>query len=72
MSGLASMPLLDTRHPRTFPSCTLKMHFSGFRLRFAARRLAKVSARSVMWFSLLALVGGNHQPGGGMHPPNPS
>jgi hypothetical protein len=47
LSGLTSVPLVDTRHPSTFPLYTPKMHFSGFKLRFVVRRLAKVSARSV-------------------------
>ena len=37
------MPLVDTRQPKTLPLCTPKTHFLGFRLRFAFRRLAKVS-----------------------------
>jgi hypothetical protein len=30
------MPLVETRHPNTFPLCTPKMHFSRFKLRFIA------------------------------------
>jgi len=48
LSGFASMPLVETKHPRIFALCTPKTHFSGLRLRFAFRRLAKVSARSEM------------------------
>ena len=48
LSGLVSMPLVETRHPRTFPLWTPKTHFLGLRLRFASQRFAKVSARSDM------------------------
>ena len=47
-SRLASMPLVETRHPKAFPLWTPNTHFSGLRLRFAFRRFAKVSARSDM------------------------
>ena len=56
LSGSASMPLEETRHPRTFPLCTPKMHFSGLRLRLAFLRFAKVSARSWMWSYCAALM----------------
>src|SRR6185436_9293734 len=56
LSGFASMPLVDTRHPSTFPLCTPKMHLLGFKDSPAFLRLAKVSARSATWLLLTELV----------------
>jgi hypothetical protein len=52
LSGLASMPLVNTRQPITLPRVTLMMHFSGLSLSLASRILAKVSARSGMYEAL--------------------
>jgi hypothetical protein len=46
--GLASIPFVDTRHPRNFPFFTLKTHFSRLSLRPAILKLANVSCRSAM------------------------
>jgi hypothetical protein len=56
LSGLTSMPLVDTKQPNTLPHVTPKAHFSGLSLSLASRILAKVSIRSEMYeaFSLLA------------------
>jgi hypothetical protein len=51
LSGLASIPLLETKQPNTLPLVTPKMYFSRFSLRFASRILAKVSNRSEMYNS---------------------
>jgi hypothetical protein len=46
--GLASIPFVDTRHPRNFPFFTMKTHFSGLSLRPSFLKLANVSYRSTM------------------------
>jgi hypothetical protein len=46
LSGFASIPFIDIRHPRTFPLVTPNTHFSGFHLSLASRMFAKVSAKS--------------------------
>jgi hypothetical protein len=46
LSGLASMPLVETQHPRTLPLITLNTHFCGLSLSLALHILAKVSAMS--------------------------
>jgi hypothetical protein len=43
LSGLASIPLVDTRHPNTFPCVTPKTYFSGLSLSLASCMFAKVS-----------------------------
>jgi hypothetical protein len=48
LSGFASMPFVDIRHPRTFPFVTPNTHFSGFNLCLASRMFAKVSAKSTI------------------------
>jgi hypothetical protein len=35
LSGFAAMPVVETRHPRSFPLSMPKTHFSGFNLKFA-------------------------------------
>lgn len=55
-SGLALMPLDNTKQANTLPFQTSKTHFSGLRLRLAARRLVKVSARSLACSSLVLLL----------------
>jgi hypothetical protein len=56
LSGLASIPLVETKQPNTLPHITPETHFSGLSLRLATRMLAKVSDRSEMYdyFFLLA------------------
>jgi hypothetical protein len=50
LSGFASMPFVETRHPRTFPLWMPKTHFWRFNLRFAALRFANVSLDH--WYDL--------------------
>jgi hypothetical protein len=54
--GLASMPLVDTKHPNTLPPLNVKTHFSGLSLNLASHIWVKVSVRSEMYeaFFLLA------------------
>jgi hypothetical protein len=56
LSGLASMPLVATRHTNTLPCVTPKTHFSGLSLSLATRILAKVYVRSVMYEALFLLA----------------
>ena len=44
--GFASIPLLETMKPRSFPAGTPKTHFSGLSLMSHVRRLSNVSLRS--------------------------
>jgi hypothetical protein len=46
LSGFASMPFIDTKHPKTFPLVILHTQFSGFYLSLASRMLVMVSAKS--------------------------
>jgi hypothetical protein len=48
LSGLASVPFVDTGHPRTFPFVIPNTHFSGFNLSLASHMFAKVSAKSTI------------------------
>jgi hypothetical protein len=48
LSGFASIPFMETRHPSTLPLVIPNMHFSGFSLSRASRILAKICARSEM------------------------
>jgi hypothetical protein len=48
LSGLASVPLVETREPSTLPRVTPKNHFSGLSLRLASLILVKVTVRSEM------------------------
>jgi hypothetical protein len=41
LSGLALLPFVETRHPRTFPLCTPKTLFLELRLRFAFRKVCE-------------------------------
>jgi hypothetical protein len=56
LSGLASMPLVDTRQPNTLPHVTLKTYLSRLSLSLASHLLAKVSVGPGMYeaFFLLA------------------
>jgi hypothetical protein len=56
LSGLASIPLVDTKQPNTLPLVTPKMHFSGLNLRCASCILEKVSDRSEMYGSFFLPV----------------
>jgi hypothetical protein len=56
LSRLASMPLVDTKHPNTLPRVTPKMHFSGLSLSMASRILVKVFVRSDMYKALFLLA----------------
>ena len=46
--GFASIPFVDTRHPRNFPFFTSKTIFSGFSFRPAIMKLVNVSCKSAM------------------------
>jgi hypothetical protein len=48
LSGFASMPFMETKHPRTLPLLTPNTHFSGLSLSQASHILAKVPARLEM------------------------
>jgi hypothetical protein len=48
LSGFASMPLVETRQPRTFPFVIPNTHFSGLSLSLSLHMFTKVSTRSVM------------------------
>jgi hypothetical protein len=48
LSGFASIPFVDIRHPRTFLFVTPNTHFSGFNLSLASHMFVKVSAKSVI------------------------
>jgi hypothetical protein len=56
LSGLASIPLVETKQPNTLPLVTLKMHFSGLSLRLASHILEKVSDWSEMYDSFFLLT----------------
>jgi hypothetical protein len=56
LSGLASIPLVETKQPNTLSLVTPKMHFSGLSLRFASCILAKVSDKSEMYDSFFLLA----------------
>ena len=46
LAGFASIPLLDTMKPRSFPAGTPKTHFSGLSLMSYVQRLSNVSLKS--------------------------
>jgi hypothetical protein len=46
LSGFASMPFMEAKHPSTLHLVPLNMHFSGLSLSRASRIFAMVSARS--------------------------
>ena len=46
LAGFASIPLLETVKPKSFPAGTPKTHFSGLSLMSYVRRLSNVSLRS--------------------------
>jgi hypothetical protein len=48
-SGLASMPLVETRHSSTLPLVTLQTHLSGLSLSLALRIWTRVFAKSEMY-----------------------
>jgi hypothetical protein len=56
LSGLASIPFMDTMQPWTLPFCTPKMHFSGFNFNYALCMLAKVTTRSPICVAFLLLA----------------
>jgi hypothetical protein len=56
LSGLTSIPFIDTRHPNTFPLCTRNTHFSGLSFSWAPHMFVKVSARSSICFLFFLLA----------------
>ena len=46
LAGFASIPLLETMNPSSFPAGTPKTHFSGLRLMSYVRRLSNVTRKS--------------------------
>jgi hypothetical protein len=46
LSGFASVPLTETKQPKTLPLLTLNTHFSRLRFNCAFHMLAKVSTKS--------------------------
>jgi hypothetical protein len=48
LSGFASIPFVETKHPRTLPLVTPNKHFFGLSLSRASHILVKVSARLEM------------------------
>jgi hypothetical protein len=56
LSGLVSIPLVETRQPSTLPHVTLKTHFPGLSLSLDSCMLAKVSVRSEMYGALFLLA----------------
>jgi hypothetical protein len=58
LSGLVSMPFVDTKQLRIFPFIIPNMHFSGLSFNLASRMFAKVSAKSgiYVFFFLLARI----------------
>jgi hypothetical protein len=56
LSGLASIPFVETKQDNTLPLVTLKTHFSGLSLLFASHILVKVLDRSEMYHSLFLLA----------------
>jgi hypothetical protein len=49
LSGLASMPLVETKQPSTLPRVTAKTHFFGFSLSLASRILVKIFIRTEIY-----------------------
>jgi hypothetical protein len=58
LSGLTSIPFIDTKQPRTLSLHTSNTHFSGLSFNCALCILVKVSAKSCIWvvFFLLATM----------------
>jgi hypothetical protein len=56
LSGLASMPFIETKQSMTFLFVIPNMHFSGLSFRLALHIFAKVSAKSEMYVSFFLLV----------------
>jgi hypothetical protein len=56
LSRFASIPLTETKQPKTSPLLTPNTHFSGLSFSCAFRMLAKVSAKSYSWVSLFLLA----------------
>lgn len=54
--GLASLPLWETRYPRTLPFRMPKTHFSRLRRSPPSLVLANVPVRSTRWFYLFLLA----------------
>lgn len=52
LSGLASILFEVTRHPKIFSFVTANTHFSGFKLRFAARRSFLATLFTTMSFDV--------------------
>ena len=46
LAGFASIPLLETMKPKSFPVGTPKTHFSGLSLMSYAQRLSNVTLKS--------------------------
>jgi hypothetical protein len=55
-SGFASIPLADTKNPRSCPVDTPKEHFVGLSLSLYLFKLSKVSARSLISDSYFLVV----------------